>query len=103
MNFEYLLSSFEDLDKIEILSNNLEEEICPIGFPIIATKRNALREYLINNNIYCPIHWLLPEEIPKKFVCSYFLSKNIITIPCDQRYSIEDMEIIAGKVKEFYK
>ena len=103
MNFEYLLSSFKDLDKIEILSNNLEEGMCPMGFPIIATKRNALREYLINNNIYCPIHWLLPKEIPKKFDYSYSLSKKIITIPCDQRYSIEDMEIIAGKVKEFYK
>jgi len=103
MNFECLLSSFENLDEIEILSNNLKEGICPIGFPIIATKRDALREYLINSNIYCPIHWLFPEEIPKKFDYSYSLSKKIITIPCDQRYSKEDMEIIARKVKEFYK
>ena len=103
MNFKYLLSFFEDLDKIKILSNNLDEGICPIGFPIITTKRDALREYLINNNIYCPIHWLLPEEIPKKFDYSYSLSKKIITIPCDQRYFLEDMEIIAGKVKEFYR
>lgn len=103
MNFEYLLSSFEDLDKIKILSNNLEEGICPIGFPIIATKRDILRDYLASNNIYCPIHWLLPKEIPKKFDYSYFLSQNIITIPCDQRYSIEDMEIIIRSVKRFYK
>jgi len=103
MNFKYLLSSFEDLHKIEILCKNLEEGICPIGFPIIATKRDVLRDYLASNNIYCPIHWLLPEEIPKKFIYSYFLSKNIITIPCDQRYSIEDMEVIVRKVKEFYK
>jgi dTDP-4-amino-4,6-dideoxygalactose transaminase len=103
MNFKYLLSSFENLDKIEILFNNLKEGICPIGFPIIATKRDALREYLINSNIYCPIHWLLPEGIPKKFSYLYHLSNNILTIPCDQRYSIEDMEIIVRKVKGFYK
>ena len=103
MNFKYLLSSFEDLDKIKILSNNLEEGICPIGFPIITTKRDILRDYLASNNIYCPIHWLLPKEIPKKFDYSYFLSQNIITIPCDQRYSIEDMEIIIRSVKRFYK
>lgn len=102
-NFKYLLSSFKNLDNIDILCKNLKEGICPIGFPIIATKRNALKEYLINNNIYCPIHWLLPEEIPKKFDYSYSLSKKIITIPCDQRYSLEDMEIIVRKVKKFYK
>lgn len=103
MNFKYLLSYFEDLDKIEILCKNLGEGICPIGFPIIATKRDVLRDYLASNNIYCPIHWLLPEEIPKKFDYSYFLSQNIITIPCDQRYSIEDTEVMVRKVKEFYK
>ena len=103
MNYKYLLSFFEDLDKIDILCKKLEEGICPIGFPIIATKRDVLREYLMNNNIYCPIHWLFPEEIPKKFDYSYFLSQNIITIPCDQRYSIEDMEIIIRSVKRFFK
>jgi len=102
-NFKYLLSSFKNLDNIDILCKNLKEGICPIGFPIIVARRDALREYLTTNKIYCPIHWLLPEEIPKKFTYSYFLSQNIITIPCDQRYSIEDMEMIAEKVKKFYK
>jgi len=102
-NFKYLLSSFKNLDNIDILCKNLKEGICPIGFPIIVARRDVLREYLTTNKIYCPIHWLLPEEIPKKFTYPYFLSQNIITIPCDQRYSIEDMEMIAEKVKKFYK
>jgi dTDP-4-amino-4,6-dideoxygalactose transaminase len=102
-NFKYLLSSFRNLDNIDILCKNLKEGICPIGFPIIVAGRDVLREYLATNKIYCPIHWLLPEEIPKKFTYSYFLSQNMITIPCDQRYSIEDMEMIAEKVKKFYK
>ena len=102
-NFKYLFSSFKDIDEIKTLCNNLEKEVCPIGFPIIATQRDNLREYLITNKIYCPIHWLLPEEIPKKFTYSYFLSQNIITIPCDQRYSIEDMEMIVRKIKKFYE
>lgn len=102
-NFKYLLSSFKNLDNIDILCKNLKERICPIGFPIIVTQRDALREHLTNNNIYCPIHWLIPDEIPKKFDYSHFISKNIITIPCDQRYSIEDMEMVAEKVKKFYK
>lgn len=102
-NYNYLLSCIHNLDKIKILYPILSDNVCPLGFPVIVEKRDSLRKFLINNNIYCPIHWPLPEDIPKNFSYSYYLSKNILTIPCDQRYSIEDMEIIVRKIKEFYK
>jgi len=102
-NYNYLLSCIHNLDKIKILYSILSDNVCPLGFPVIVEKRDSLRKFLINNNIYCPIHWPLPEDIPKNFSYSYYLSKNILTIPCDQRYSIEDMEIIIEKVKKFYE
>ena len=102
-NYNYLLSCIKNINKINPLYPILPDEVCPLGFPIIATKRDALREYLTNNNIYCPVHWPLPEGIPKKFFYPYHLSNNILTIPCDQRYSIKDMEIIVRKLKDFYK
>ena len=102
-NYNYLLSCIHNLDKIKILYPILSDDVCPLGFPVIVEKRDSLRKLLTNSNIYCPIHWPLTEDIPKNFSYSYYLSKNILTIPCDQRYSIDDMEIIVRKIKEFYK
>ena len=102
-NYNYLLSCIHNLDKIKILYPILSDDVCPLGFPVILKKRDSLRKYLINNNIYCPVHWHLTEDIPKKFSYSYSLSKKILTIPCDQRYSIKDMKMIVEKVKKFYE
>lgn len=102
-NYKYLLSCIHNLDKIKILYPILSDDVCPLGFPVLFEKRDSLRKYLINNNIYCPVHWHLSEDIPKNFSYSYSLSKNILTIPCDQRYSIEDMEILTRSINRFYK
>ncbi|PKP62107.1 hypothetical protein CVT91_00545 [Candidatus Atribacteria bacterium HGW-Atribacteria-1] len=102
-NYNYLSSFIHSLNKIIILFPTLPDNVCPLNFPVIVEKRDSLRKFLVNNNIYCPIHWPLPEDIPKKFSYSYYLSKNILSIPCDQRYSTEDMKIIINKINDFYQ
>ena len=43
---------------------------------------------LIKNKVYCPVHWILPEEIDKKeFKDSLNISERILTIPIDQKYA----------------
>jgi dTDP-4-amino-4,6-dideoxygalactose transaminase len=101
-NFLFLLSNITNyLTEITPLYNDLKEGVCPLNFPIIATKRKLLRDFLRSNNIFCPIHWVIPREIHAEFSYAYYLSENILSIPIDQRYSINDMEIIVEKIKEF--
>lgn len=77
---------------------------CPMFVPVIVPegKRNELRQYLIENEIYCPVHWP---------VSSYhvlddrerFIYDNELSLVCDQRYDEDDMLRIVESIKDFWK
>ena len=102
-NYRELLSNLINLKDIKILYNNINENIVPLGFPIIVNDRENLKKFLIKEEIYPPVHWKLPKEISsQKFNKSIEVSKSILTIPCDQRYNIEDMKHISEKILDYY-
>ncbi|MCR5254845.1 MAG: hypothetical protein K6D96_02850 [Acetatifactor sp.] len=71
----------------------------PFGMVLFATDRDNLLEYLISKNIYCNVHWRLGSK--KENPDLEYLSKRIITIPCDQRYNEDDMDYIASIIREW--
>ncbi|MDO5448475.1 MAG: hypothetical protein Q4F70_02580 [Clostridia bacterium] len=80
----------------------LKQTDCPMFVPIVVPegKRNRLRQYLIWENIYCPIHWPL-----NKNYCldgrARFLYDNELSLVCDQRYSEDDMRKVVAAIKLF--
>ena len=73
----------------------LPEGVSPLAFPIQIDGRirNRIRQKLMDMNVFCPIHWHLPEEIQSDhFVESKLLSEQILSIPIDQRYTPADMQ-----------
>jgi len=65
--------------------------------------RDALRKHLISQNIFAPIHWLQPRKgISSNDPLAIDLSSRILTIPTDQRYSIDDITYVAGIVGNFF-
>ena len=74
----------------------------PAGFPILTDKQTPLRKFLQSHGIYCAIHWpQLPAPETAQFAADYELSQNLLTLPCDQRYTDEDMLHIAKTLKKF--
>ncbi len=64
--------------------------------------RDALRKYLISHNIFPPIHWQQnPLETSSNDALAIELSHRILTIPTDQRYSLDDIARVATKMTEF--
>lgn len=64
-------------------------------FPILLepAKRNTLRAVLADQRIYCPIHWdtsFMDRE--------HSLSRKMLSIPCDARYTDRDMKYVANVV-----
>ena len=55
--------------------------------PIISKNRNNIRKKLIENNIYCPIHWTSFNNSNNEIYA------NELSLICDQRYAKEDMEL----------
>ena len=70
----------------------LKENDCPLFVPILVEKRDELRKYLIDNQIYCPAHW------PR---CD--LEGHELSLVCDQRYGAEDMRRILKVLQDFRK
>lgn len=87
-NFEYLHSKLSNINKLRL---NI-----PHGafmYPLYLEKGSELKKSLIKNKIFIPTLW--PN------ICSNFekeLAENIVAIPVDQRYSIEDMKYITKQI-----
>ena len=99
-NARYLIGELSDI----VLFDNLGENDCPLFVPILIPKekRDSLRSFLIENRIYCPIHWPI-----SKYHNLSLQEKNIydqeISLICDQRYGLEEMDKIVKVVKRFLK
>lgn len=97
-------------DKIEINGNyqflfrELEHEDCPIFVPIIFNnylERNRVRSYLINNNVFCPIHWPKPSLVSENNDNSIYNKE--LSLIADQRYNEADMQYIIRRLGEIYE
>ena len=100
-NFNYLSKALKDNEYLEPLFNGLEASVCPMFYPvIIKNQRNEIRKKLTEEKIYCPIHWPIPEQIKDRNVDSTMdIYNTILSIPCDQRYGINEMERIVSVLK----
>ncbi|MBR8839655.1 MAG: DegT/DnrJ/EryC1/StrS aminotransferase family protein [Stigonema ocellatum SAG 48.90 = DSM 106950] len=64
--------------------------------------REALRKFLISQNIYPTVHWQQPyKEIFSNDSLAINLSNHILTIPSDHRCSANDITLIWEKMTEF--
>ncbi len=99
-NFLYLEENLRDVKEI-ITGQELLKDQVPFGFPVFTSKRDELRKYLIENQIYCPIHWPIPEIMKGKDNIIETIGSTILTLPCDQRYDIEDMKRLVSIIKKF--
>ena len=95
-NYAYLAESLADC----ALFKKLDGDTVPLGFPIRLRKRDEVLRFLFEQEVYPPVHWPIAECVPSEFVESHRLSTEIMTIPCDQRYGLEDMARLADLITQ---
>ena len=97
-NAEVLRSAFSDW----LIFPTLRSIDTPMFVPVLVPdgKRDALRRYLINNEIYCPIHWPV-SDYHKLNETEQFLYDNELSLVCDQRYTEEDMYRMVETIRMF--
>jgi len=87
-------------NKFEKVFSNYSETEVPLGYVIMTNKRDKIRDKLISKSIFTHINWNLPNRISiSNFPKSFKNSKRILTIPIDQRYSAEQVSLLANVVK----
>lgn len=70
--------------------------VVPSGFPVYVGNRDQVLDKLYQKKIYPPVHWRLEETVPIHHKISHQISKCILTLPCDPRYDIADMDRIVS-------
>lgn len=94
-NFHALYKNFSNYALMESAG-----DFAPFGFPVLLPNAIECVEELRKRGIYAARHWI---KIPNKFEAGEFekkLSSECVTIPCDHRFSNEDIEIISSKLEE---
>lgn len=99
-NAARLLEAFADI----AIFPEMGPRDCPLFVPVAVPggRRDALRRYLIQNEIYCPVHWPLTRyHAPDGRSAALYAEE--LSLVCDQRYTPEDMDRLIETVKRFWK
>ena len=97
-NARLLMSAFPG----SLVFGGLGDSDCPMFVPLMVPggKRDSLRRHLIDNDIYCPVHWPLTEyHGPDEKTA--VLYRDGLSLVCDQRYGEEDMLHLIKVIKSF--
>ncbi len=101
-NAFYLKDRLKVFSEIEAFLE-FDEAAAPLYVPIIVKDREVLQKYMSEHGVFLPVLWPIPDEVGDEL--NSYLKKvyeNLLAIPCDHRYSIEDMEHIVELFEEFY-
>lgn len=99
-NFLYLEQNIKN-DKIRKIIKYDSSNVY-LFYPIYIRDRENFRQYLFENNIFCPVHWPLIQQTEKNIkYYPYDFQKNIISLIVDQRYTQDDMQKMTNIINQY--
>lgn len=102
-NAYILKQGIADISGLKCLVNFSNKASCPLFVPVIVDPalRNELRSYLIQNQIYCPVHWPLSKYHSGISVRAQKIYASELSLVCDQRYTEADMSLFVETIRSF--
>lgn len=111
-NANYYDSELQKIKEIRIPPRPQDFRIVYHLYIVFAERRDELLNYCVQKGIEAKVHYPIPIYRQKAlskyaykegdFPVSDKHTKEIITFPCDQHLSKEEMDFVIGTVKEFY-
>lgn len=90
-NFKFLHNNLVSDNLLSIDINNID---CPMVYPFLVEDSQDIKNRLIENKIFVATYWPNVFEWCDEDDVEYYLAKNIIALPIDQRYDRDDMQRI---------
>ena len=84
-NFRYLHEHLKDKNRLQL---NIPEG--PFAYPLLIEHGAEIRKALQQQKIYIPTLWPNVLEIAPKGSLEYEYAANLLPLPCDQRFTIDD-------------
>ena len=100
-NAEYLINNLKEIDDVRLWKSHVDVSDTPLFVPILVKngRRDKLKEYLIQNDIYCPVHW--PSSERYEMYGGFYAEE--LSLICDQRYTEEDMNREITIIEKFFE
>ena len=98
-NYRFLFEHLQQQAVCRLVKQDISElTTAPLFFPIYVQNRVALQAKLCANSIFAPVLW--PVQTPEILVNSTIkeIFDTILMIPCDQRYTEEDMQFVVDVI-----
>lgn len=102
-NASLLYAMLKDVGNLEFWDDATDTAL--LFVPVLCKNkedRDALRSFLIQHEIYCPVHWPKGPWIQSGSYADRLVDREL-SLLCDQRYGEEQMIRIAHTIKEYYK
>ena len=84
--------------RLRFLSGHPEEST--LYFPVYLENRGNIQRAMAQRGVYCPVIWPEPEAARGVCEVSRYVAEHMLALPCDQRYTLEDMDFIADTLIE---
>jgi hypothetical protein len=92
-NYNYIHAQLKDMN--ELKSIELSNTNVPMAYPFLL-KSDALRKKLIDNKIFVATYWDNKSFPFKSGSWEEYLAKYLVPLPIDQRYGMDEMDMILG-------
>lgn len=100
-NYTYLYENIIQYSWIQPVLTEINDGICPLYLPVYVKNRKELQSFLAERNIYCPVIWPKSENILETDSVTEYMYEHMLCIPIDQRYGLEEMNVIREALKDF--
>lgn len=99
-NIVRLKERLAELDgtRLRFLSGHPEDST--LYFPVYLENRGEIQRAMAQHGVYCPVIWPEPEAAHGVCEVSRYVTEHMLALPCDQRYTPEDMDFIADTLIE---
>lgn len=76
------------------------DDFAPFGYPVRAAAAEAIQAALARRRIFAARYWPSLPSDPKQFPAEHALARELLLLPCDQRYGGEDMKAVARAFRD---
>lgn len=94
-NFLYLHEHFGKINEFKFKYTN---KIIPMVYPLLIDGGSSLKKKLIDNRIFVATYWPNVKNWVDKTSFEYYLANNLVALPVDQRYILQDMKRIVRTI-----
>ena len=94
-NFDFLNEAFKNTNELKLKST-----YGAFMYPLLIQNGAMVRKALQKNKIYIPLLWPNVVEDGASNTMEYHYAADILPLPIDQRYTLEDMKYIVSEVKK---